>query len=220
MWWKSFFKKLSDIILDLFFPKHCIMCDKTVMEFTDIALCGKCLKKKPVPKCIRDDRFIFNEAVCALEYKDAVKDTMLRYKFKSIKYYSKAFAFVMAEAANDRPYFKDALICPVPLSKGRERAYNQTAVIAEEISRKWDSEYIEDLLLKCRELKPLSKMKLNERRFYIEGAFTLNPEYSIFGRDILLIDDIFTSGTTAKECAKILKMYGAHNVYVLCACYD
>lgn len=220
MWWKSFFKKSLDIILDLLFPKHCIICDKTVFEFTDVALCRNCLGKEQTPKYIKDDKFIFDEAVCVLKYQDVVKDVMLRYKFKSIKYYSKAYAHLMIEAVKDREYFKDALICSVPLSAGRDRPYNQTAVIAKEIADLWQSEYIEDLLLKCREVKPLSKMKLPERRFYIEGAFSVNPKYGIFGRDILLIDDIFTSGTTAKECAKTLKMYGANKVYVLCACYD
>lgn len=220
MWWKSFFKKSLNIILDLIFPKHCVVCNKSIMEFTDVALCRDCIAKEQTLLYIKDDKYIFDEAVCVLKYQDAVKDVMLRYKFKSMKYYSKAYAYLMNEAVKDREYFKNALICSVPLSAGRERPYNQTAIIANEVAELWQSEYIEDLILKCREVKPLSKMKLSERRFYIENAFSVNPQYGIFGRDILLIDDIFTSGTTVKECAKVLKMYGANKVYVLCVCYD
>ena len=103
---------------------------------------------------------------------------------------------------------------------GAKQYHKAPIMIANEVAELWQSEYIEDLILKCREVKPLSKMKLSERRFYIENAFSVNPQYGIFGRDILLIDDIFTSGTTVKECAKVLKMYGANKVYVLCVCYD
>ena len=75
-------------------------------------------------------------------------------------------------------------------------------------------------MYKTEEIKPLSSMKLAERRFYIDGAVGVNPQCCVSGKDVLLIDDIYTSGTTTNECAKVLKSYGAHKVYVLCACYD
>ena len=92
--------------------------------------------------------------------------------------------------------------------------------VAKELAARWGTANVEELLYKSREINPLSQMKLPERRFYMEDAISVNPECRVSGRDVLLIDDIFTSGTTTGECAKILKAYGARKVYVLCACYD
>jgi len=220
MWLKSFFKAFVEVCLDLLFPKRCAVCRKTIYGCREAAVCFRCINKKLNPKYVKSKDFFFDEAVCALRYADTAKEAMLKYKFQSIRYYAKAYAFLMDKAAADRPSYREAIICPVPLSKGREREYNQTALIAREIASMWGSEYIEELLCKCREVSPLSKMKLHERRFYIGGSIEVNPEYDVYGKDVLIIDDIFTSGTTANECARMLKMYGAAKVYVLCACYD
>ena len=220
MWLKSFFKKLYYIIVELLYPKHCAVCDKHLLMFADIPLCSECALVKHVPKCIRDDKYSFDEAVCALKYEGEVRNVFHKYKFENIKYYAKAYAYFMDKATEDRKYMRDAVICPVPLSSGRDRLYNQTAVIAKELAARWDTENVEELLYKSREINPLSQMKLPERRFYMEDAISVNPECRVSGRDVLLIDDIFTSGTTAGECAKVLKAYGARKVYVLCACYD
>ncbi len=220
MMWKRFFETALDFLLDLIFPKHCAVCEKIIFGYTPMPLCYRCEDMSFNIKCVKDDRFTFDEAIAVLKYEGSAKEAMIKYKFNSVKYYYKAYAYLMDRALKDRPYYKDAIICCVPLSYGRDRDYSQTALIAKELARLWKSEYKEDLLYKCREVSPLSKMKLPERRFYIEGAINVNPQYEIYGKDIVITDDIFTSGTTAEECARVLKMHGAHKVYVICACYD
>ncbi len=220
MWLKSFFKKLCSAAIDLIYPKHCVICRKHILEFTEVPICTKCKSLSYTSNCVKDDKYVFDEAVGALKYEDGVRETMRKYKFQDIGYYAGAYAYFMDKATENRTYFREALICPVPLSSGRTRSYNQTALIARELAAMWNSEYNEELLYKSEEIKPLSGMKLPERQFYIEGAIAINPEYCVSGKDILLIDDIYTSGTTTNECARILKSYGARKVYVLCACYD
>ena len=216
---KYSFKYISNFMADLVFPKQCVLCQKSLMNYSDTAVCLSCLKRPPEPKVVRDDRHAFDEAVGAAEYVGFVKDAMLKFKFKSVRYYAKAFAFLIDRASADRPYLKDALMCSVPLSKSRDREYNQTALIARELAAMWGSDFKEDLLRKCHEGRPLSKMKLPERKLHIKNAIDVNPVYDIYGKDILVIDDIYTSGSTADECAKTLKMHGASRVYILCACY-
>lgn len=217
---KYYFKCVADFAVDLFYPKHCAVCQKLLMGYTDTAVCKACAEAPPYPKVVRNDRHAFDEAIGAVKYSGDAKDAMLKFKFKSIRYYAKAYAYLIDRVSADRPYLKDAVMCSVPLSKSRDRAYNQTALIADELAKMWNCEYMENLLYKSREVSPLSKMKLPERKFYIKNAIDVNPVYDIYGKDILVIDDIYTSGTTADECAKVLKMHGASRVFVLCACYD
>ena len=217
---KNFFETLSGVILDIFYPRHCALCGKTIMGVTSIALCPVCLSQKHTPKVVRDDKFAFTEAIAVVKYDGNARDAMIKYKFKSVKYYSKAYAHLLSGLEAERPYLKDALMCSVPVSCTRDRAYSQTVLIAQELSKKWNSKFVPDSLRRRRTVGQLSKMKLYERKFFIKGSIDLNSFYSVYGKDVVVIDDIFTSGTTANECAKVLKMYGAENVYILCPCYD
>lgn len=217
---KYLFNKITDIFSDLLYPKKCAVCQCAVGSVGTIALCEKCSKEKLNPRVIRDDRFFFDEAVAMIPYAEEARSAMIKYKFKAVKYYYKAYAYVISRAAEERPYLRDAIICAVPISKTRDREYSQTALIAEELSRIWHSEYIPDLMYRCRVVSQVSKMKLYERKFFISGSIDVHPKYDIYGKDILVIDDILTSGTTANECAKMLKTYGAKHVYILCPCYD
>ena len=214
------FKKVSDIILGFIYPAHCALCGKIIMSCGTVAICDKCNGTMPVCKVVRDDRFCFDEAIGVLKYEKAVKDAMLKYKFKSVRYYAGAYAHVMDKATGDRPYLRESLMCCVPVSKSRNRDYSQTEVAARELSELWGAEFVPDLLQRTKPVAQLSKMKLTERKFYIHGSIDVNPCYDIYGRDVLVIDDIYTSGTTANECARILKIYGAERVFVLCPCYD
>ncbi len=217
---KKFFENFFNVVLDILYPRHCALCGKTICGITDTALCPRCLSKKHTPKVVRDHKFDFSEAIAVIKYDGHARDAMIKYKFKSIKYYAKAYAHILSNLETERPYLRDALMCSVPVSRTRDRAYSQTVLIAEELSKIWDSKFIPDLLKRCRTVGQLSKMKLYQRRFFIKGSIDLNSFYDVYDKDIVVIDDIFTSGTTANECAKVLKMYGARNVYILCPCYD
>ncbi len=216
----SVFKTILNTILDFIYPRHCALCGKVLWHYGDSAVCVKCSQTSRVCKTVRDDRYYFDEAIGVIKYHGNAKEAMLRYKFKSVKYYAKAYARIMDESTGDRPYLRDAVMCCVPVSKRRKRDYSQTKVLAEELSHLWGSHFVPDLLYRSKPVAQLSKMKLPERRFYIQDTIDLNPACDVYGKDILVIDDIYTSGTTANECARILKMYGAERVFVLCPCYD
>ncbi len=217
---KNIIGMFFQIILDLIYPRHCAVCARVIWGYAPVSLCSKCIDNPLKPKVVRDDKYMFDEAVAVIKYEDDAKYNMIKYKFKSIKYYHKAYAYLMDKAAKQRPYFRDAIMCCVPISAMRDRAYSQTKIMAEQLAGMWQSRFIPDLLLRCRLVGQLSKMNVDERRFNIKNSIDLNPYYDVYDKDVVVIDDIFTSGTTANECAKVLKMYGARNVYILCPCYD
>lgn len=217
---KSVAITFCQIILDLIYPRHCAVCSHIIWGYTPTALCSKCIDKPLKPKVVRDDKYIFDEALAVIKYEDEAKRNMIKYKFKGIRYYHKAYAYLMDKATEQRPYYRDALMCCVPVSAKRDRAYSQTRIMAEELSKLWNNRFVPDLLIRCRLVNQLSKMDVPRRKFNIKDSIDLNPYYDVYDKDVVVIDDIFTSGTTANECAKVLKMYGARNVYILCPCYD
>lgn len=212
--------KFADTLLDIVYPKECIFCHKKINSFGKLAICPKCADTQIKIKIVRDDSHVFDEAVGILKYEGNVRRCMIDFKFRGIKYYGHTFAYEIYRQSCNFGYIKDAIMCCVPISRSRKRAYNQTAVIADELTKMLDQKCCFDLLYKRADIPQLSKMSLSERRMNIRGAFGVNPKYNIYGKDIVVIDDIFTSGSTADECARTLKMYGAANVYVVCACYD
>lgn len=217
---RSISEALCQIVLDLLYPRHCAVCARVIGGNIPIAICSNCIDKPLKPKIVRDSKYIFDEALAVVKYEEDTKSNMIKYKFKSIKYYHKAYAYLMDKAVETRPYYKDAIMCCVPLSAKRDRAYSQTKIIAEHLAEMWNSRFVPELLIRCRLVGQLSKMDVVGRRFNIKDSLDLNPYYNVYDKDVVVIDDVFTSGTTANECAKVLKMYGARNVYILCPCYD
>ena len=167
------FKTISNIALDFIYPKHCIFCGKIITSCGNMAICERCKDNEFTCKYVRDDRYHFDEAIAVLKYEGAVKNAMLNYKFKSIKYYAGTYAYIMDKATKDRDYLRQTILCPVPLSKYRTRDYSQTELLAKELSALWGMEYTSDLLYRSRPVSQLSKMKLPERRFYIRGSIEL-----------------------------------------------
>ena len=116
------------------------------------------------------------------------------------------------------------IIIPVPISKKRykERGYNQSSIIARNIAKRFDLKYIEDVLIKNKDNIPQSLLKKEDREDNVKKIYTLNPKRidSIKNKKILIVDDIFTTGNTVNECAKVLRKINIKQVGVLTIAKD
>jgi ComF family protein len=115
-----------------------------------------------------------------------------------------------------------ALLVPVPLykSKQRQREFNQSELIAREalkrlpIEIRSKLELADSVLLRQRDTRSQTGLTRHQRRENMRGAFVVSDAAEVTGRDIILVDDVLTTGTTAAECARVLRRAGAKKVYV------
>jgi ComF family protein len=112
-----------------------------------------------------------------------------------------------------------ALLIPVPLHRWRiwSRGFNQSALIAAALAKRTGGEFIPDALLRTKRTPILRGLGRKERALAVRGAFSANPKHNrvLKGRAVLLIDDVYTTGSTANACARALKKAGAVSVHVV-----
>jgi ComF family protein len=108
-------------------------------------------------------------------------------------------------------------IVPVPLhpKRLRWRGFNQSLLLAREVSRVYDAPMDPFVIYRSKETPPQTQLPEHERRRNVRGAFAVNPKKDISGKRVLLVDDVYTSGATVNECSRTLKRGGAKEVYVL-----
>ena len=109
------------------------------------------------------------------------------------------------------------LVVPVPLhpKRLRWRGFNQSLLLARQVSRVYDLPIDPFVLYRDRETVPQTQLAEDERRKNVRGAFATCAEKSLKGRSVLLVDDVYTSGATVNECSRALVRGGAKEVYVL-----
>jgi ComF family protein len=108
-------------------------------------------------------------------------------------------------------------IVPVPLDarKLREREFNQAQVLSKHIGEVFNMKVIPDALRRTRPTKSQAELDINSRLKNVEGCFALNARHSLRGKNVLLVDDVFTTGSTASEAAQAIKESGSGFVFVL-----
>ena len=155
----------------------------------------------------------------AFVYDDISKNMLLLLKFFDKTSCASTLAKFMVHAGSDIIKEKPDLIIPVPLHYMRliKRKYNQSALLANEISKLTDIKCDLFSLKRCKNTVPQVKFAGRERIRNIRGAFVVKKPENIKGKNIVLIDDVMTTGSTLKECAIALKKAGAKKIYALTA---
>lgn len=169
--------------------------------------CGSCLKKPPV----------FNSARSCFSYQGSVRSLLHRLKYAS----DSSAAATLAKLIEKTGVLADAgsfeVIVPVPLhpSRLRRRGLNQALVLAKAIFAEEPEKIEPNMLIRVKNTVAQTRLSGSERRRNLHGAFAINPGAAIAGKRICLVDDIFTTGTTVSECARMLKKCGAEAVDIL-----
>lgn len=211
---------IKEYILDIFFPKKCIICSRTLEAGCEISVCGKCeenmILKFHNPH-LPDIRY-FDEHMFCMPYIDNIKNSVLSLKFKNHYTLAKTFGYIMAKRLNEENTENVDMVVPVPISykRKRDRGYNQTELITKELCKETGLMMRCDVLIKTKEIPPISSMNKTEREKAVKGAYEVLSD--IKGMTILLTDDIYTTGSTVNECARVLKKKGAKEVRVLTLC--
>ena len=146
-----------------------------------------------------------------------VSDALYRFKYHNKRCYGLVFSEKLAEKYEKKlKEWKIGLILPIPLhwKRKRKRGYNQAEILARELGKRTGLAVCTDRLLRIRNTRPLKLFDRKERMEVLQGAFAVRSS-SDFPENILLIDDIYTSGSTMEHAAGILKRAGVQNVYFL-----
>lgn len=167
--------------------------------------------------CIQSPR-IFDKARSLLTYNDGSRKMILAFKHGDAIHLHTTLAPLMARMGQEFLH-QDAVIIPVPLHWVRlvKRRYNQAAILGLEIA-KWSGLHCwPDALIRTRHTPPQGHKNAKDRHQNVAHAFDIHPRFAnkIQDRDIVLVDDVFTTGATLEECAKVLKAAGATSVNIL-----
>lgn len=180
-------------------------------------------KPKKINKNTKYNIKILYKLLYIFEYRGIIRKIIIDYKFNDKAYICNFFSNIILNnkfiCDNLKRY---DIIISVPLSQKRmmQRGYNQTDLIAKNIFKKLNLEYKSDYLIKKKETEKQSSLSKKERKKNIKDAFCFNDKYNIKNKNIILIDDVYTTGNTASECAKILKKNGANEILVLIIAKD
>ena len=197
------------------YPPICGICEKINKD----GLCPKCnlelkkqaevniLQKEEIEENIKKEKY-FEELMYIFKYEGQVRKLILDYKFNEKSYLYKTFVnFLLKNEKIFENIKKYDKIIPVPISKKRnkERGYNQSMLIAKEIANKTNLELVNNCLIKTKNIIEQSKLNKEDRQQNIQGVYSLQNERLITNKKILLVDDIYTTGSTVNECCKILQ---------------
>lgn len=205
-----------DWAVSLLFPAKCLCCWERVPP--DRLFCRECAEKlpeEPRRRLIRLDSGLEVPVLAPMEYEGGYRESMLQYKFRGCKIIGPRMGMLMAGLIEGLPELKWTLTY-VPLSPEgfRRRGYDQSLLLARQIGRQRGIE-VKRLLEKVKKTKTQHDLGLEERLTNLSGAYRASEEAA--GRNILLVDDIVTSGSTLRECASALFKAGANLVCCLCA---
>ncbi len=166
-------------------------------------LCEPCLRQAPP----------FSWAAALGLYQGSLRTAVHRFKFSGAIGLDRPLANLLAEKLKERVEdFQPDLLVPVPLhpARLRQRSYNQSLLLARQLSRHWQVPTAHRLLMRTQETPSQQGLSADIRRRNLKGAFSLL--HPLCGKRILLVDDVLTTGATARECSRVLLSGGASAV--------
>ena len=216
-------------MVDSFFPRRCVGCGRLGGFF-----CPGCLEKLPrlsPPLCPNCGKPQASGIVCPdcwqrrteidgirslFRFDEIIRKAIHQLKYRNLKAISPCLAELLADYLRSNPLPGEVLICvPLHPRRLRERGYNQSNLLARGLGKRIDLPVIEDCLIRVKQIQPqVRAADVEERRRNVADAFICRDE-RVSGRQIILVDDVCTSGATLESCAVALKSKGAASVWGL-----
>jgi len=230
--------KFREVLSRLFEHRYnCIVCDRELPQSTPHLTCNACYQRMEIIEdgvCLKCGKKLFGEeeycldckehekhfdrAFAPVSYSDAAMRLVQRLKYENRRY----LAAPLARYMTDRFLLEDIpvdVIIPVPLHEDRqkERGYNQSELLAVEVSRSLGVPMDAHCVDRVKDTLPSTKLTggRKAREENVRDAFVLKDRAAVKNKTVLVVDDVLTTGATSSELARILKKAGAAKVYVL-----
>lgn len=232
-------EKLKEFLAELFFPSFCLGCEregvllcddcKATLEISEhnYCLCNKNPLRLPASakngRCssCRDKKL--SGLYSALPYKERFLTKKLIHQFK-YEPYIKNLAMVLTEILaehfvlagnNTKKIWENSALIPVPLEKSKlkNRGYNQSEELAKELSKILAIPIISNNLIKTKKTPPQMELSAKEREENLKNAFATTNIAELWNKKVFLVDDVYTTGSTMEECARVLREAGTKQIW-------
>lgn len=224
-------------LINIFYPLTCPICGKVLSGKRKV--CSQCERNVKIirePKCQKcgkplqyqtkiycgdcnEKTRFFDRGVAVFEHKGEIRESIYRFKYYNARVYAQYYAETAVKIYGKllKEWKIDAIV-PVPIHKNRElkRGFNQALVFAEALSDYANMTLEKKLVIRTKNTLPQKELTETMRYLNLRDAFAVDKDRMKGIRNILLVDDIFTTGSTVDACSSILKKAGAERVYVLC----
>ncbi len=218
------------------FPSACVVCRQSLTRPTRGPLCGACLAALPrhaVPICLCGQPLVGGQLLCARcrrgrnpltagtslgPYEGSLRDALQALKYRGRRRVAAQLAEALwQQSPAQRLFLDDPLLVPVPLHgpRWRERGYNQAELLARAFGRLSGAVCAARVLVRTRSTVSQTNLTAAARRVNMAGAFGVRRGRLVSGRVVVLVDDVYTTGATARECARMLRRAGAREVRVV-----
>lgn len=217
-----------NFILDLLFPKRCVSCGRlgsyicancvSQIEFIEKPVCPICQRQavggKTHPGC--SGRYRLNGLVVVCRYQGPVKRAIAKVKYQWVYDIEKVLVNLIIDNLWRFDLPKDLILVPVPLHAKRKRwrGFNQSEILAKSLAKTFNVPFF-DTMIRIIETATQVGLKRDKRKENVKGAFFLKAGVDLRQKNILLVDDVYTSGATMAECSLVLKKAGVKEVWGL-----
>lgn len=233
--------KIISSLLNLILPKRCLTCQSPFKKDIGDVICLECWKKvkfPTAPLCPICGRPFFSEVslsrspdyICGLcrktrphferhiyigFYEGILLEAIRLFKYKKKVSLAYSLSYLLCKKIKDIPEID--IIIPVPLhaKRLRSREFNQSLLLSNLLGLHLGRPILKNVMVRRKDTSPQVTLDKNKRRRNVKNIFSVTNGDLIGGRRVLLVDDVFTTGSTADECAETLKKSGAYKVYIV-----
>jgi len=205
---------LVKLVLDLIYPPRCPFCGRVLEVWEEEGLCHQCQKTLPWQLEVGKQVDFCAKCFSPLWYRGSVRRGMQQFKFRGGQIHARLFGTLMAQCLHDQWGEEVGCITWVPVTRRRlgERGFDQCELLAREVGKNLGVEVV-SALEKVRDTKQQARITSSSaRQANVTGAYAAREGIDLTGKQVVLVDDVVTSGATMAECAACLRIAGAKNV--------
>jgi len=239
----SLTRSIRDIIfglLDILYPRYCFACDNSLHEEINTYICVRCqeeIKKAGVRRCAKcgfrlgagittsnngcheceNTNLKFEKSFFVSDNKAPIKNLIYQFKYKKHLCLATPLGHLLIKLLSKELICEIDVIVPVPLhwEKKQKRGFNQSKLVAKKICKELSLPISVNNLHRAKNTLSQTQLSRLQRQKNVYGAFKVRNPEKFKKKNVLLVDDVFTTGATASECAKSLKNAGANKVFLI-----